>query len=84
MNFISIIGTMAATLTTGCYVFQAAKSWHTKHTKDLSLGMFFTLTAGTILWLIYGLLLSQPPIYLANGITLVLSLMLLYLKLKYG
>ncbi|MDE2312039.1 MAG: SemiSWEET transporter [Patescibacteria group bacterium] len=84
MNITAVVGVTAAVLTTSCYVFQVAKSWKSKHTKDLSMGMFLTLLAGTVLWLVYGIMLNQPPIYLANGTTVLLSLSLVFLKFKYG
>jgi MtN3 and saliva related transmembrane protein len=40
-------------------------------------------TLGVALWLVYGLLLHNWPILLANGVTLLLSLAILILKLRY-
>lgn len=84
MNYISIMGFAAGILNTFCYLPQVVKIWQTRHTKDLSLPMYIALTVGTILWFLYGLLLKQPPIYLANGIALLLTASILYLKIKYG
>jgi MtN3 and saliva related transmembrane protein len=46
--------------------------------------MLVTFIGGITLWLIYGLLVNAAPIYLANGITLILNLLILRFKLKYG
>jgi MtN3 and saliva related transmembrane protein len=46
--------------------------------------MFVIFTAGVLLWLIYGLLLHDIALIAANGITFVLSAVILTFKLRYG
>lgn len=84
MDSISIIGFVAGILGTICYLPQVIKAWKTKETKDLSLLMYITISLGMVLWFIYGLALREAPIYLANGIALLLTTSILYLKIKYG
>jgi MtN3 and saliva related transmembrane protein len=84
MNAETIIGLIAATLTTIAYLPQAIKIIRTRHTKDLSLLMYIVLTIGIVLWLIYGLMLSILPIILANIVTLTLTSIILALKMKYN
>ncbi len=83
MNFITILELVAATCTTIAFLPQAIKTIRTRHTKDLSLGMYALLTTGIILWLIYGVFKNDLPIILANGITLVFAATILFLKIKY-
>ncbi|MBI2548116.1 SemiSWEET transporter [Candidatus Woesearchaeota archaeon] len=83
MDIIEVIGFIAAACTTLAFVPQVIKTWTTKHTKDLSLGLFVVLSTGVFLWLIYGLLITSWPIIIANILTLILSLILLGLKLRY-
>ena len=83
MNFITILGLVAATCTTISFLPQAIKAIRTRHTKDLSLGMYVLLTTGIILWLIYGVFKNDLPIILANGVTLVFAATILFLKIKY-
>jgi len=45
--------------------------------------MFSIFSFGIVLWLIYGILLKSLPIILSNVVTLVLSLMILGLKIRY-
>lgn len=78
------LGYAAATLTTFSFVPQA---WHTFQTRDvsgISLGMYATFTTGVALWLVYGLLLGAWPLIAANGLTLLLALAILVMKLRYG
>jgi len=84
MEIVNILGITAGLLTTFAYLPQVIQIWKTKHTKDLSLPMYIVVTIGTALWLIYGIILSEPPIYLANFVSLVLTMSILSLKIKYG
>ncbi len=83
MTTTTIIGLVAACLTTFAFLPQTIQVIKTKQTKDISLNMYIALTIGVVLWLIYGILLSEIPIIIANGITLVFSVVILSLKLKY-
>ncbi len=83
-HWTTIIGFLAAAFTTISYFPQVAKTLKTRETKDLSLMMYVILSAGLCLWFIYGLLLNELPIIIANGITFVLSLTILVLKIKHG
>ncbi len=82
MNSTTIIGLVAAFLTTGAYVPQAVKTWRTRRTGDLSLSMFTMVFLGTVSWLVYGILKDDLPIILANTITLGTSFVILYFKLR--
>ena len=74
MTFIlKYIGFFAAFCTTVAFFPQAVKVWKTKSTKDISLYMFIIFTVGVLSWLIYGIAMSDSPLILANGITLILS-----------
>jgi MtN3 and saliva related transmembrane protein len=79
----NIIGLVAGSLTTVAYLPQVVKIWKTKSARDLSLGMFVTLSAGIFLWLVYGILIGSLPVILANAATLVFSGFVLFLKIRY-
>ena len=81
---IEFIGLIAATCTTISFLPQVLHAFKTKSTKDLSLPMYITLTFGVAMWFIYGIFLHAMPIILANGITFILSLTILFLKIKHG
>ena len=84
MDWITIIGLLAAACTTAAFVPQVVRSARSKHTKDISLAMYSLFTGGISLWLAYGLLLRNIPLICANSVTLVLALAVLRLKLRYG
>ena len=77
------IGFFAALCTTIAFLPQAIKVYQTKSTKDISLLMFLIFTIGVFSWLIYGLIINDYPVILANAITLILSLFILLCKVKY-
>ncbi len=84
MYIISVMGFVAGMLNTLCYLPQVVKIWKTRETKDLSLLMYIALTIGTVFWFLYGLALHQPPIWVANGVALILTASILFLKIKHG
>ena len=84
INYISIIGLLAGTLTTLSFLPQVVKAARTKQTKDLSLSMYIVLATGIFLWTIYGILIEALPVILANGISFILAAIVLILKIKYG
>lgn len=83
MNLINILGFIAATFTTIAYLPQVIKTYKSRSASELSLGTFSMLTAGVLLWLVYGLLSNDPPIIFANFLTLILAASLLYMKFKF-
>ncbi len=84
MNYLEIVGIIAGIATTGSFVPQAYKVYKTKHTHDLSIGMFLLMTCGLIMWLIYGIQHQAISIIAANAVTLVLTLYILVMKIKHG
>lgn len=78
------IGLLAGALTTIAFLPQVVKTWKTRSTRDISLGMFLVLTSGVALWLIYGLLLGDLPLVAANSVTFLLAAIILYFKLRHG
>ncbi|CAN0578840.1 unnamed protein product [Laminaria digitata] len=77
-----LIGGVAAVLTTIAFLPQVIKSWRSRSTQDVSLGMFLILNTGIVLWLIYGLILESRPLIYANTVTLILTGTILVLKLR--
>ena len=84
LNFIiKYVGFFAAFCTTIAFLPQAIKVFKSKSTKDISLYMFLIFTIGVLSWLVYGLIINDMPIILANAVTLILSFFILLYKIKY-
>ena len=82
-GWIDSIGLAAGLLTTTAFIPQVWKIYRTKSGKDISARMFSLFSAGIVLWLVYGVLLHSVPLILSNAVTLVLSLTIIGLKLRY-
>ena len=84
MSMVTGLGLLAGVLTTVAFVPQVVKTWRTRSTADISLGMFAILVAGIIAWLVYGTLIRDLPLILANAVTLLLAGTILFFKLRNG
>jgi len=83
MDYFTVIGLAAGFCTTVAFLPQAVKTWRSKSAKDLSLGMYLIFCTGVVLWLTYGILISDLPIILTNSVTLILAISILYFKLTF-
>jgi len=81
-SLIGFLGFLAGLLTTASFVPQVIKSLRTRRLEDFNLLFMLMMIAGLAVWTIYGFLLRQPPLIIANIITLALNLILLWLKLS--
>lgn len=78
-----LLGYGAAVLTTASFLPQALKSWQTRDLSGISLSMYGLFTLGVGLWMLYGIAIGSWPIILANGITLSLAGLVLWLKIQH-
>jgi MtN3 and saliva related transmembrane protein len=83
LDLITTLGIMAGVLTTIAYLPQLIKTWQSKSAGDISWSMLIILCTGIILWLVYGVMIHDLPILLANIVTLILALVILSLKIRY-
>jgi MtN3 and saliva related transmembrane protein len=84
ISLVSVIGWAAGVCTTVAYLPQLIRTWRTRSTADISLGMFSVMVLGVIFWLVYGIAIDSWPIIGANSVTLVLTGTILFLKLRHG
>jgi MtN3 and saliva related transmembrane protein len=86
MNFgyDSVIGILAAFLTTLSFVPQIIKAYHTKRMKDVSRYLMILFTTGSILWIVYGVLHEDLVIIGANATAATFNLILLYYSFVYS
>lgn len=78
------IGYLAGILTTLAILPQIIRTWRTKKVDDISPKMFIILTLGVGLWVIYGVLKNALPIIIFNGISFLLNLSMLLLRLFFA
>lgn len=83
MDKATIVGMIAAICTTVSFVPQVLKVHKTRHTQDLSLVMYLIFSSGVFMWLCYGIMVKSVPIIAANGITFVLCIYIVAMKLRF-
>ena len=83
MDYITVTGFVAAALTAIAFFPQLMKVWKTKSTKDISLGMFSMFSFAVFWWFIYGILISNTPVIIANFLVFVQAFAILIFKVKY-
>lgn len=79
---LTLLGYLAAFCTTFSFLPQVLHILKSGDTKSISLAMYSIFTSGVFFWLVYGIAVQDPPIIIANAITLMLASMILLLKLR--
>jgi MtN3 and saliva related transmembrane protein len=82
MDYINIIGLTAAAMGGVSLFPQVLKVLKTKSTKDISREMILILAGSIFLWLVYGILLKNLPIIIANFFGFIQALIILFFKIK--
>lgn len=80
---IEYLGYFAGTLTVFSFLPQVHRSWQTRRTGDLSMGMFALLITASSLWMIYGVLNRDWPVVLTNAGMVALNAALAVAKLRF-
>ena len=78
------VSALAASLTTAAFVPQALHVIRHKETKAISLLMYVVFATGVAFWMLFGMLIGNWPMIVANAITLALALAILAMKIRYG
>ena len=84
MSAITLLGFVAGGLTTLSFVPQVLKTWRSRRCDDLSWAMLLSFAGGVLLWIVYGALVSEAPVVVANAVTLALILMIVSMKLRFA
>ncbi len=85
MDFITIVGLVAATFTTVSLFPQMIKSWKTRlrPTQDSALVTYSMLfCVGIFLWLVYGIYKLDLPMMVANSLSFLQGLVILVIQLR--
>jgi MtN3 and saliva related transmembrane protein len=81
---VTVIGTVAGTLTTAAYLPQVVKVWRSRSAGDISLQMYILMVTGASLWVVYGAMLMDWPVIAANAVSALFTATILVFKLRYG
>ncbi|MBW4055791.1 MAG: SemiSWEET transporter [Proteobacteria bacterium] len=78
------IGLVAGALTSIASIPQVVKTLKTRHVRDISVWQPLLLAFGVALWMIYGILINDLPLILANITPLICNIVLTGMKICYG
>jgi len=81
---IKYIGYFAGLLTVASFLPQVIRTWQSRQTRDLSLGMFALLVTASSIWIVYGIIIGDWPVILTNLGMVVLNGAIGVAKLRYG
>jgi MtN3 and saliva related transmembrane protein len=82
MDIATWLGALAALASTISFAPQAWRVIRSRRTKDISASMYTLTVLGFALWLAYGIALMQWAIIICNGLCLLLSAFILFMKLS--
>lgn len=80
----TMIGMIAAVLTTSSFIPQIFKAYKRKRLDDLSPYLMLLFIAGASMWLIYGIFREDAIIVVANVLALAFNSTLLLMKVMYA
>jgi len=83
MKIIEIIGIIAGLLQIGCKIPQVIKIIQIRDSKAISSLMYILLLIAVILWLIYGIVQKDIPVFLTACCNFILISFILILKIIY-
>jgi len=78
------IGLVAGTLTSIAAIPQVIKTLKTRHVRDISVWQPLLLAFGVALWMVYGILINDFPLIVANITPLICNVLLTGMKIRYG
>ncbi|MDX1342044.1 MAG: SemiSWEET transporter [Reinekea sp.] len=81
MNTLTVLGLIAACCTTLSFVPQVWQIMKTRQTTGISLPMYIIFTTGVLMWVIYGYMIKDFAVFIANVVTLLLATAVLGLTL---
>jgi MtN3 and saliva related transmembrane protein len=78
------LGFVAGIFTTFCYIPQLMRVFRLKSAREISTLYTVLILSGTGIWLIYGILINNPPLIVWNALAFVFLSLMLIAKFIYG
>jgi MtN3 and saliva related transmembrane protein len=84
MNWIQLLGLFSGICTASSMLPQLIKTIKEKKAEEISKVMLFVLLVGVAGWIFYGVLRNDFPIIITNAFSLLLNIIMIYLRFKYS
>lgn len=81
---VEVLAFFAGLLCTISFLPQVIKTWKERDARSISLVMYLVMMTGVSLWFTVGYFLGSPSMMLWNGITVLLGLSVIFLKIRYS
>jgi MtN3 and saliva related transmembrane protein len=82
--WIIVLGTIASVMVTVGWIPQIIRGYKTKSLSDVSYYLMILISAGSVLWIFYGVEINDKIIIGVNIAILIFNLTLLCMKIKYS
>jgi MtN3 and saliva related transmembrane protein len=82
--WIIVLGTVASVMVTVGWIPQIIRGYKTKSLSDVSYYLLILISSGSILWIFYGIEISDKIIIGVNIAILIFNLTLLCMKIRYS
>jgi MtN3 and saliva related transmembrane protein len=79
---VTILGFAAAFGTTAAWLPQVKQTWQTRSAEDFSWSYLALFSAGVALWMVYGIFRKDPAVVVANFVTLLLVIVVAFVKMR--
>jgi MtN3 and saliva related transmembrane protein len=83
-NLATVAGTVAGVLSVAAFVPQAWRIFRRKSAGDVSLAMYLTLIAASLLWMFYAWILGSMPLFFTNLVIGAIAVLISLLKFRHG
>ena len=84
LMLVNIVGFLAAITSTISLIPQVMQMYKTRSVNDISIGMIINFVLTSILWIVYGVLITSWSVWLTNIFMLIFALVMIYFKIKYS
>jgi len=83
-NLATVVGAVAGVLSVAAFVPQAWRIFSRRSAGDVSLAMYLTLIAASLLWMCYAWVLGSMPLFFTNLVIGVIAVLISLLKVRHG
>ena len=83
-NLATVVGAVAGVLSVAAFVPQAWRIFRRRSAGDVSLAMYLTLIAASLLWMCYAWVLGSMPLFFTNLVIGAIAVLISLLKIRHG
>ena len=83
-NLATVVGAVAGVLSVAAFVPQAWRIIRRRSADDVSLAMYLTLIAASLLWMFYAWVLGSMPLFFTNLVIGAIAVLISLLKIRHG